>query len=423
MTTPLRYAPFRYLAGGRLVSMLGNAIAPIALAFAVLDLTHSAGDLGLVVGARSLTMVVFLLFGGVIADRLPRHLVMVASSGLAALSQGAIAVLVLTHSATIPLLIGLSAISGLTGAFAFPASSALLPQTVPDSIRTQANAINRLGMNAAMIVGASAGGLLVAAVSPGWGLAIDACTFIAAAVLYSLVRVADHRAEQNADNAEQRESTSTLYELRIGWREFVSRSWVWIVVLGFMFFNMAETGAESVLGPTVADATFGRPAWGFILAAQTAGMVVGAFVVMRVKTRRLLLVGVACCVAPPFLLAALALAPYTVIMVPLAFITGIAIEQFSVAWEVSVQEHVPADKLARVYSYDALGSMLVMPLGQVIAGPLAAVVGTETALLIAAGVAMLSVVGMLSSRSVRTLEHRPSLPEPSPEPEPAIMTG
>jgi MFS family permease len=406
---PLRHAPFRFLLSGRVVSMTGNAVAPIALAFAVLDLTGSALDLGIVVGGRSITTIVFILIGGVVADRLPRSVVMVASSTLAAASQAAVAALVLTHTATIPLLLALSCVNGLVSAFAFPAVSALVPQTVNDDERTQANALNRLGSNAAMILGAALGGLLVAGVGPGWGLAVDSATFLVSAVLFGLVRVKDHRAPSS-------EGARMLTELREGWREFVSRPWVWIVVLGFTFFNMAEQGALNVIGPTVADASFGRTVWGLVLAAETAGGVIGALIAMRVRVRRLLLLGIVCCVAPPTLLVALALTPVATVLIPAALLTGLAIEQFSIAWEVSIQEHIPADKLARVYSYDALGSLLGIPVGQILAGPLAVALGASPALLIASGIGGLAVLGMLASRSVRTLSHRraPAIPVPVP---------
>jgi MFS family permease len=406
---PLRHAPFRFLLSGRIVSMTGNAVAPIALAFAVLDLTGSALDLGIVVGGRSITTIVFILIGGVVADRLPRSVVMVASSTLAAASQAAVAALVLTHTATIPLLLALSCVNGLVSAFAFPAVSALVPQTVNDDERTQANALNRLGSNAAMILGAALGGLLVAGVGPGWGLAVDSATFLVSAVLFGLVRGKDHRAPSS-------EGARMLTELREGWREFVSRPWVWIVVLGFTFFNMAEQGALNVIGPTVADASFGRTVWGLVLAAETAGGVIGALIAMRVRVRRLLLLGIVCCVAPPTLLVALALTPVATVLIPAALLTGLAIEQFSIAWEVSIQEHIPADKLARVYSYDALGSLLGIPVGQILAGPLAVALGASPALLIASGIGGLAVLGMLASRSVRTLSHRqaPAIPVPVP---------
>jgi MFS family permease len=335
---PLRLAPFRNLAAGRVISMLGNAMAPIALAFAVLDLTGSARDLGLVVGARSLTNVVFLLFGGVVADRFPRQRVMVVSSVLAAVTQAAVAALVLTGSATIGLLIGLAALNGLVSAFAFPAAAALMGQTVPDEIRKQANALSRLGIGAAMIVGAAAAGLLVAEFNAGWVIAIDAFTFSVAALFFALVRVPPVR-----DTSEPR--ASTIHELRVGWAEFVSRTWLWVVVLGFMFFNAAEVGAISVLGPVMADAEFGRRGWGFVLAAQTAGLVAGALIAMRIRVRRLLFVGVLCTFVGALLPAAMAIIPVVWVLVAVAFATGVAIEQFGIAWETSMQEHVPQDRL------------------------------------------------------------------------------
>ncbi|WP_246002171.1 MFS transporter [Allorhizocola rhizosphaerae] len=252
--SPLAHAPFRYLAMGRFVTMLGNAVAPIALAFAVLDMTGSVRDLGVVVGARSLTNVLFLLIGGVVADRLPRQLVMVGSAVVAALSQAAVAALVLTGTATIPWLIMLSAVNGIAAAFAFPAASALMPQTVPAELIQPANAINRLGINAAMIAGAAAGGALVAVVGPGWGLMLDAATFAVAAALFALVRVSRVAA------ATTRASSNPLRELRDGWREFTSHTWLWTVVLGFTLLNFAHAGAIGVLGPVIADGTIGRQA-------------------------------------------------------------------------------------------------------------------------------------------------------------------
>jgi MFS family permease len=399
--------------------MLGNAIAPVALAFAVLDLTNSAADLGLVVGTRSLVNVIFILFGGVVADRLPRHLVLVVSCSLAALSQAAVAVLVLTETATIPRLLAFAAVNGITSAFAFPAAAALVPQTVPGDLLRQANALNRLGTSGAMIVGAALGGVLVAAFGAGWGLAVDALTFAAGAVLFGLVRVADHRGDAGA------EGTSVLHDLRVGWAEFVSRAWVWVVVLAFCFINMAFVAALSVLGPVVADEHLGRQLWGVVLATETLGMMVGALVAMRVRIRRLLLYGVVCCAGDIFLVLALGVAPHIAVLLPAAFLTGLAVEQFGIAWEVSIQEHIPADKLARVYSYDMLGSFVAIPIGQVAAGPVADALGVDWALIGAAGLITLATAGMLVSRDVRTLEHRPPakpVPADSTSPAPASVT-
>ena len=394
---PLRHTPFRWLVTGRTISMFGGAVAPIALAFTVLDLTGSVRDLGVVVGARSLANVAVLVAGGVIADRFPRRLVMMAASTLAALTQALAAVAVLTGSATIPLLVALAVVNGAVSAFSFPASSALLPQTVPAEVRKQANAINRLGLSGAMITGAAAGGIMVAVAGPGFGLAFDAATFAVATVCYALVRVPDVR---DPGAARRR----ILTDLREGWIEFASRTWLWVVVLGFMFLNAVFAGALLVLGPAVADETIGRAAWGLVLAAQTTGAVVGALIALRLRVRRLLLTGVICMVSELSLLLGLALAPQVGVLLVAALLTGLGMEVFGVAWETTVQANVPADKLARVYSYDALGSHLAVPVGQVAAGPAALAIGVESTLLVGAGAVGLTIAGMITNRDVRHLE-------------------
>ncbi|GHJ48498.1 MFS transporter [Catellatospora sp. TT07R-123] len=407
--SPLRHSAFRNLALGRLISLLGNAVAPIALAFAVLDLTHSASDLGLVVGARSLTNVAFVLFGGVIADRLPRHLVMVGSSLMAAATQTAVAALVLTGSATVPLLMALSAVNGMVSAFSLPATAALMPQTVPGDLLQQANALNRLAGNGAMIGGAALGGALVATAGPGWGLVADAATFAVSALFFALVRVTDVR-----DRTAPRDGV--LAELRVGWTEFTSRSWVWIIVLAFMVLNATWVGGFYVLGPVVADGTVGRSGWGVVLATVTAGMVAGALVALRLKLRRPLLVGCVCMLAEVVFLVALAEWPGSLAaLVVVGFLSGAAVEQFSIAWDMSLQQHIPADRLARVYAYDILGSILAVPLGQIAAGPAAAAIGTSNALLAAAGINAVVVLAMIASRGVRSL-HGPAPAPATPDP-------
>lgn len=393
--------------------MLGNGIAPIALAFAVLDLTGSATDLGIVVAARSVTNVLFILIGGVIADRLPRHLVMVVSALLAGAFQAVAGVLMLTGTATVPLLAACAAAGGIASAFTFPAIGALLGQIIVPEQRKSANALNRMGANAALIIGASSGGILVAAFNPGIGLLIDAATFVVAAIIFSLVR-----APKLIDRATA-EATSMLHDLRAGWREFISRTWLWVVVLGFMFLNAAEVGAFGVLGPVIADDTVGRQAFGLALAAETFGMIVGAVIAMRIRVRRLLLVGVVSMLLPVLPLVALATVPHPATLIGSCFIAGIGVEQFGIAWETTMQEHVPPDMLARVYSYDMLGSIVAIPAGQIAAGPAATAFGPVTAIAGAAGVVGIAVAGMVTSRSVRELRHNPVPVAPDPVPVPA----
>jgi MFS family permease len=178
--------------------------------------------------------------------------------------------------------------------------------------------------------------------------------------------------------------------------------------------NACLSGSLNVLGPVVADQSIGRRTWGFVLAAQTAGMVLGALVAIRLRARRMLLVGVLCCVLLALPVLALAFTagpapagPMVVVLLGAAFVTGLGVEQFAVAWETTMQEHVPADRLARVYSYDMVGSYVAMPVGQVIAGPVGQAVGVAPALTGAAGLILLAVLAMLTSSDVRHLEHRP----------------
>ena len=414
LLAPLRHGPFRVLLAGRTISSLGNAIAPVALAFAVLDLTGSVSDLGLVVGTRMLVNVLFLLFGGALADRLPKNLLMVGAGVAAAVTQAAVAVLIFSDTATIPLLIAFSALNGMVSALALPASSAIVPQLVPAEIRQQANGLNRLLFNGAYIVGAPVGGILVAATSPAWGIAVDAAAFLVSAVCFAFIRLPSVADRTGA------EKHSIVADLRIGWTEFRSRTWLWVVVAGFCVVNACLNGGSSVLGPLVADQSIGRQSWGFVLAAQTAGMMLGALVAMRIRVRRLLLFGVSCTGFVVLPLLSLGVAPTLWLLLGTMFVAGLAIEQFGVAWETTMQEHVPADKLARVYSYDMVGSFVAIPVGQVAAGPIAEAVGVPATLVGAAVLIMLAVLGMLSRRDVRHLRHE--LPERRVRPVKELVT-
>jgi MFS family permease len=385
---------FRWLVIGRSVSLLGNAVAPIALAFAVLDISHSVTDLSFVVGARSIANIAFLLAGGVVADRLPRRLVLILTMLIAGLSQAAVATLVLTHTAQIPVLVVLSVVNGVAGAFAMPAAAALLGQVVPADDRQRANAVNSFTRSGAMIVGAAAGGTLVATVGPGWGLAVDSATFFFAALAFFLV---PHQPPLKPEHS------SPIADLRDGWRELVTHSWLWAVVLGFGVLNAAFTGVVQVLGPVVADATFGRKAWGFILAAETAGMVIGAIIAMRLRLKRPLFVGVACMLAELPLFSMLAEPPTTLLLIIAALAAGIGIEQFSIAWEVSMQTHVPPEKLARVYSWDMLGSFIAIPVGTILAGPASQRFGVDNAIIGAAAIMGITILLLLATPSVRAL--------------------
>lgn len=398
----LAHARFRWLVVARTTGFLGNAVAPIALSFAVLDLTGSVTDLGIVVGARSIANIALLLAGGVLADRLPRALLLQGSSLAAAATAAFMAVAVLTGVASVPLLAGIGLVNGAVAAVALPASYSITPETVPPDLLQPANAVLRIGTNTAMITGASLGGLLAATAGPGWAMLAIGAAFAVEAVCYGRVggtRVDGPRAH-------------LLTELREGWSEFVSRRWVWVVVLQFMIVNAAMVGGQQVLGPAVADDTFGRTAWGLTLASQTVGALAGGLVAARWLPRRALLFGVALVVMEAAPLLALGVAPHLVVLIPAMFLSGVALEQFTIAWDLSLQENVPGDKLARVYSYDMVGSSVAVPAGELAVGPVAEASGT-TATLVGCGVLIVAVTSAaLLSRDVRALRRR-SIVEPT----------
>jgi MFS family permease len=371
-------------------------MAPIVLAFAVLDMTGSAVDVGFVVGARSVANIVLVLFGGIMADYLPRALILQGSSLAAASVQAVVAVTLLTDAGSLAVLIALSVANGAVAAVSMPAAASLTPQTVPPHELRPANALTRMGVNTGMIVGASLGGLITAVLAPGWGIAANAVGFAAAAIAYHGVRVPRAASLEHAPSR-------PLRELREGWAEFTTRTWVWVVVLQFFVVNAVSAGGLQVLGPAIADSTFGRTAWGIVLATQMAGALIGGFVVARSRARHALRIGVAAVALDALPLLALAEAAPLALLVVAMFVNGLALEQFGVAWDLSLQENVPSDRLARVYSFDALGSILALPLGEMTAGALSEHFGMRTTLL--GGVCLVVVVTALAlcSRQVRAL--------------------
>ena len=397
---PLGQREFRLLFAGRTTSFIGSAFANVALAFAVLELTGSKADLGYVLAARSLPQVIFLLVGGIWADRLPRHLVMVTSNVISGISQGAIALLLLLGHAQIWQLMALAAINGMSSAFFFPAAVGIVPQTVPRSMLQSANAVLRLGQNSSWIVGAALGGLVVAATSPGIGVAVDAATFFLAAFFLALIRLPREL---------RMEASNFFAELAEGWREFSSRIWLWVIVLQFGFVNAIEQGTEGVLGPSIAKDHFsGAVSWGLVLTAQSLGLLVGGFILLRLRPRRLLLTATfGFLLTIPFLLALAGPVPLAGVIAAAA-LAGIGIEIFGVMWDTTMQQEIPQEKLSRVYSYDALGSFVLIPLGLAVAGPISEVFGTRPTLLGAAAISLTATLAVLLVRDVRTIERRES---------------
>jgi MFS family permease len=363
----LRHRDVRTFVTARFVSLLGSSIAPIALVFAVLDVSDKASAVGLVLAARSIPNVVFLLIGGVISDRLPRHLVLVVANTVSALTQALAAGLVLSGHAQIWQLAAIEAANGIAAAFVMPAMTGILPSIVDRAELPQANAVSAFARSVAMIGGGAVAGVIVGFTSPGIGLLVDALTFGSAALLLS--RLTLPRIE--------RATTSVLHDLRVGWTEFVSRQWVWVVVVSFLITNMIFTACYATLGPVIADDTFGRVGWGAVSACFGAGLIAGGILMIRVKPRYPLRIGMLGMLVSAPMFVCLALAPYTWAVAAMAFVVGIGFDMFGIGWETALGQHIPLDKLSRVASYDMLGSFIASPIGQLAVGYLAAVLSAK----------------------------------------------
>lgn len=392
---PLAHRDFRWLLVGRAVDSLGNAMYPIGLGFAMLRLFDSVAALGLVVGSGSLGMVLFLLAGGVLADRLPRRTVLVTSNLVAAGAQAGIVAMVLADLASLPALVVLSFVTGAAAAFDGPASMALTPQTLPADLLHRGNAMLSVWRRAGNIGGAVGAGFVTAAAGPSAALLVNAVTFAAAGLCFARVGV---RAAPIREQA-----TGILADLREGWDEFVARTWVWVVVAAFFVFNGAWMGGFHLLGLVIAERTFGPEGWGVVLGAEGVGAILGGLLANRWEPSRPMVVGMLGVTTSVLPMGVLAAWPAIVPLVVTSIVAGVGIMVFGVAWETALQRHVPPERLARVFSWDSVGSFAAIPIGSFLAGPLAEALGVRTVVWGATGLALTACLGALASREVRDL--------------------
>jgi MFS family permease len=388
----LRRRDFRLLFLGQAVSVLGDRMVIVALAFAVIHLGGSASEVGLVLGAGWGPLVLTVLFGGVVADRTSRRAVMLSADVVRVASQGAMAALVITGDAEIWMLAVLAGVTGAATGFFNPASTGLLPEVVSEEELQPANALRSTALSGSEILGPALAGALVAAAGAGWAIAVDAATFAISAVCLTML---------HPPVREKREPTSFLNDLREGWVAFRSRRWVWTVVAYFALTNMLW-GAWSALGPSVAERDLGGAAvWGTILAFSGVGALVGSLFAVRARPRRplLLVAGTEGLVTLPLgFLAAAAPAPVVALG---AFLSGIGLMLGNSVWESTLQRHIPAESLSRVSAYDWFGSFAFYPVGLALWGVLAGAIGLHSALWLAFGLFAVAAAALLAVPEVR----------------------
>ena len=389
---------FRILLIDRLLAPFSTGFSLVGVSFAVLNLTGSTADLSYVLAAQVAPMLVFTLISGVFADRLRPQWVIIAGNIAVIAGEGTFGVLVLTGHPALWTMIGLEALNGIGAAVFYPASQALLPQIVPDALLQEGSSISRLAMNTGQMTGAASAGLVVALLGPGWALTL--CAVSMTGTIPLLLSLKGGKTLRFA----AAKGTGMVTELREGWTEFRSHTWLWATVIQYALVMMAFNGAFLVLGPVVARTSLGGPAaWGAITAADALGLVAGGLVSLRYTPRKpmLFVVGSGAAIALTPLALALVL-PLPVICL-CAFALGTLIEVMMVQWTVQMATRIPSDKLARVSSYDALGSMSAMPLGALLAGPLAAAIGVSTTQFAAAGVIVVASLLTLIPRDIWTI--------------------
>jgi len=405
---------FRLLLADRLIAPASVGFSLVGVSFAVLKATNSATDLSYVLAAQIAPSLVFVLIGGVAADRFRAQRVIVAANLLMALGEGTFGVLALAGRPPLWAMLGLEAVTGTGVALFYPASQALLPRIVPDSLLQEASAISRLVMNSGQMAGAAAAGLLVAAAGPGWALVLCGAGMVATVPMLLAIKAPGPlpagRAPADAP------APNMLAELREGWSEFRSHTWLWVIVAQFSVVMMAWYGAFSVLGPVVAREHLGGPAaWGAITAADALGLIAGGAAALRFTPRRPMLfvvvIGGAIAISPLSLAMVLPLPAVCVA----SFGLGVFVEMMMVQWTVTMARNIPPDMLARVSSYDVLGSVMTMPAGALIAGPLGTAIGISHAQYAAAAAIVIASALALIPRDIRTMRNREAPAPPAPE--------
>jgi MFS family permease len=343
--------------------------------------------------------------GGVLSDRLPRNLVLVGASVVQGSAQAATAACVLGGVGGVGTIVALQAVYGIGLGLVLPAEVGLVPQTVSAKSLQQANALQGLTRNLVGVVGPAVGGAIVVAGSPGIALAADAASFFVCADLLRRIRVAP------------RDTTGApgfLEELREGWQEFTSRTWLWASVALFGIGNLAFA-SWGVLGPAIADERLGGAgAWAAILTAGGLGAVVGGVLAMRVRPRRPLVACVLFAGLISLQTVALALGTPTWAIAAAAFVAGIGFAVHLTLWFTVFQQQVPERSQSRVASYDMLGSFVLVPLGMALAGPVANAIGITETLWIALGVMWASWAATLVLPSVWAIRRPGAVPAASP---------
>ena len=396
MLSVLSARDFRLLWLSQSASVLGDALVLVAVGLFVTRLTGDPSDVGLVLVAYSTPLVLLVLFGGVVADRLPRQRVMVVSDVVRAVLHGLLALLIVTGAVRIWHMVAIGLLFGTAEAFFRPAYTGLVPQTVPEPQIQQAQALTGVSREVAEVAGPALATALVLSVGGAAAFAFDAATFLLSAILVARVH--------GRDRGTPAERSTVARELVEGWRAVRERAWVWATVLAFAVALLTALAPFFVLGASVSAQLYGTDAvYGLANAAWGVGTVSGAVVGARWRPARPMRAAVLCSVPWPLCIAVFALGPPLGLLYAAMALAGLGVGLFAVWWETALAQRIPPHLLSRVSAWDWMGSLLLLPVGYLLAGPLAEAVGGPE-LLVAGGVVGSAAMALaLLPRSTRDL--------------------
>jgi MFS family permease len=403
--------PFRLLFWGQALSVVGDRITPVAIAFAVLGL-GSATDLGLVLAAGGVPFALFALAGGVWADRAGRRRVMLASDIVRALSQALTATLLLTGSAEVWMLAVLSFVYGTAAAVFMPALVGLIPQTVGAPRLQEANALLALTRSVANVAGPALAGVLIAVSGSGEAIAVDAGTFV-----FSALCLARLRPRTLSSQAADEEPEPFLAGLRTGWREVRSRAWLSWGLVAMSAYHVFVLPAVFVLGPTLAERELdGASSWATIVACFGIGSVAGNVLALRLPLPRPVFMAAVALVGASTQAVIIGSGLGTAGIAALELLAGVCVALFFTLWDLSIQEQIPARSVSRVSAYDFSVSVGLMPLGMAVCGPIADAIGLHATLAWMSAVGIAAALVWLAQPAVRALRRPEAAPEPQPQP-------
>jgi len=397
----LRFRDFRLLWLSQAASVMGDALILVAIGLFVTRLTGNAGDVGLVLTSYSLPLVLWLLIGGVVADRLPRQQVMVVSDAVRGTLHALLAVLIATGAVQIWQMMVIGVLFGTAEAFFRPAYTGLVPQTVPEDQIQRAQALGGLSVELATFLSPAIATALVLSVGGAAAFGLDALTFAVSAIILSRVR--------GRQRGTPSERTTVVTELREGWSAVRERTWVGGTIAAFSGSLLLGLAPFVVLGASVSTSVYGTSAvYGWASAAWGAGTMTGALAGSAWRPARPMLTGTLACIPWPALVVVFALGPPLGVLYAVAAGGGVGIGLFTVWWETALAERIPPHLLSRVSAWDWMGSLALLPLGYLLAGPVAEQVGAVRTMVVGGLLAVVSMALGLLPRSTRTLARLPA---------------